>query len=473
MTSGSRSRGHASRRFAQAGVYISSVDASPRTAVLTFLCAAIVCGIAWSIAVPPFAGPDEGSHFSRAWWVSEGHALALRDGHRVGYILPADIIGLPEAHLPKPKVDPAMIRRSLHAPPAHGERVFVHDPNHAIASVVIYLPQGLGIAIGRAFGASPVLCAYLGRILNLLAGIALIAWAVRLMPSYRWLLILVALTPMQNYLRVTLSGDVCTMALAYVFIALVARALFLDEPLSPRLWALITIFGGLLCLTKVTYIPLAMLPLAVPHERFASKAAAWRARLLQLGVAIVFAFVSSRIASYYWEPFRPDVPAPSAQFAYIFSHPLAFLRVLFDEHVLRAKWYVVSMIGDLGSGEFIVVLPKLLIAFYLFGLVALLIADTSARVRVAPLQRVWFALMCAGSALAVALAIYTTWNLVGENRIHGLQGRYYLPFVPAAAFVLHRAANGLAQRWRMAVAIAVVAIANAVALQRVFAQWYP
>ena len=455
-------------------MYISGVDPSPRAAVLTFLIASAVCGVLYAIVIPPFAGPDEKSHFLRAWWVSEGHVLALRDGHRVGFMLPADVVNIREPFAASSTVDRADIRAGLRAPAAHEPRIFHHDPDHAIASVFPYIPQGLGIALGRAFGVSPLLCACFGRWMNLLAGIALTAFAVWLLPAYRWLLIVLALTPMSNYLRVTLSGDVVTIALSYLFIALAARALFLDDGLvSPRLWAAITIAGGLLCLTKVTYIPLAMLPLAVPSRRFASAAAAWRARAIQAGIALAAAFVSSRIASYYWEPFRDDVTAPREQFAYILGHPLAFLKVLYLEHVVHARWYLISMIGDLGSGEFIVVLPKLLVLFCLLAMLALLILDTNPQVHVTPLQRVYTAILCAGSTFAIALAVYTTWNFVGADHIDGLQGRYYLPFVPAAAFIVHRAVNGLAQRWRMAMTIAVVAIVNAVALKVIANQWYP
>jgi uncharacterized membrane protein len=449
------------------------VDPAPRAAVLTFVIASAVCGVLYAIAVPPFAGPDEKSHFLRAWWVSEGHALALRDGHRVGFMLPADVVNIREPFAASTTVHRADIRAGLRAPAAHEPRIFHHDPDHAIASALPYIPQGLGIALGRAFGVSPLRCAYFGRWMNLIAGIALIAFAVWLLPAYRWLLIVVALTPMSNYLRVTLSGDVVTIALSYLFIALAARALFLDEGLvSPRLWMAITIAGGLLCLTKVTYIPLAMLPLAVPSRRFSSAAAAWRARAIQAGVALAAAFVSSRIASYYWEPFRDDVTAPREQFAYILGHPLAFLKVLYLEHVVHARWYLISMIGDLGSGEFIVVLPKLLVLFCLLAMLALLILDTNPRLHVTPPQRVCTAILCAGSTFAIALAVYTTWNFVGADHIDGLQGRYYLPFVPAAAFIVHRAVKGLAQRWRMAITIAAVAIVNAVALKVIVNQWY-
>lgn len=304
----------------------------------TFVVAASLLGLIYLAVIPPFSGPDESSHFDRAWWVSEGHLLALRDGANVGYVLPYDLILLYERFRPKPTVNPADVAAALHAPPAGAREIFVHDPGHAVASVLLYVPQGIGIAFGRALRFSPVLCAYAGRLLNLAAGTVLIALAIRFMPAQRWLMFALALTPMSIYLRSSLSGDVLTIALAFLFTALVARLLFLDdEPLTARRWIAITLLGAAICLTKVTYIPLAALPLIAPQKRFGSAAAAWRARAIYVAIAVVAAAISSRIASYYWAPFNALAPHPSEQMRFIAAHPPSFAKALFDEYVIRAK----------------------------------------------------------------------------------------------------------------------------------------
>ena len=441
-----------------------------RRPVWTFVIAALIFGTLYAVIVPPFSAPDEPSHFARSWNTSRGHVFARREGAEVGYFVPREVASL-ESRFPIPNLDVRRIVTALHEPPPGPDTVFRPYSGHAVAPVILYMAQGAGIALARGAGGSPLLSFYFGRFFNLIAGIVLIAFAIRMIPSYRWLMTLIALTPMANYIRGSMSGDVVTLGIAFLFTAVVARALFVEEPVTAARWTAITLLAACLCLTKVVYIPMAMLPLVVPQRRFSSAAAAWRARAILAAASLAAAAVASRIATYFWAPFRAGVTTPGAQVHFILTHPQTFATILFDEYVLRAKWYLISMVGDLGAGDFTVVLPKILVVFYFGCLIALIVIDTSARLRILPLQRIWFAFLCAGTAFAIAFAIYTTWNPVGWPRIDGLQGRYYLPLLPAAAFAVHRVSDGIAERWRMAITVTAVVLANAVAIHLIVTGW--
>src|SRR3954451_2867638 len=439
----------------------------------TFAVAALVSGILFIVVMPPFAAPDEWSHFIRAWNVSKGHLGAVRQGADVGSYVPGDLPPTLAPTILNPVANPELIRRALHTPPHNVADVFVPNSLHSWAAPVSYIPQAVGIALGRAAGSPYLVDFYLGRFVNLVASIALIMAAVRLFPSYRWLVVLIALTPMSTHLRASMSSDALTNGIAFLFIAFVARACFTDENLTPARWFAITLLAALLCLTRITYLPVAILPLAVPASRFGGAASAWRSRIVLSMVVLAAAIGSSRIATYYWAPYRADVTAPRDQLTFIFGHPAAFLHVLCFEHVVHAKWYLISMIGDLGSGLWSLPLPKLVVLIYWAIFVAFLIADTNRDVRVTPFQRFFFAFLCAGATFAVALALYLTWNLVGADHIDGLQGRYYIPFIPAAAFIVHRRADGLPQRWRIGITIAAVAVTTCIAAHAAVLKWYP
>jgi uncharacterized membrane protein len=130
------------------------------------------------------------------------------------------------------------------------------------------------------------------------------------------------------------------------------------------------------------------------------------------------------------------------------------------------------MIGDLAWGTWSVPLPRSLVIIYYAAIILFLIGDTNRTAQVTPLQRFYFALLCAGATFAVALAIYLTWNLVGADHIDGLQGRYYIPFIPAAAFIVHRRANGLPQRWRLGVTALIVALTVGISAHVAVINWY-
>jgi uncharacterized membrane protein len=446
----------------------------PSAPVWTFAIAGLICGILYAIVTPPFGAPDERSHFLRAWYVSEGHLGAARRNADVGVMVPPDVRTIGESLRMHPMADPGKIRSALHAPPAQSDLEFKENSLHAYASPVAYVQQALGIAVGRAIGVSPLLCFYLGRFTNVIASVLLIALAIRIFPAYRWLVALIALTPMANHLRGSLSLDATTMGICFLFLALVTRLLFFEQgKVRWRIWMVITVLAGLVCLTKINYAPVAALPLLTPDSRFRDRAAAWGARLMHLAV-ILLAFLSATlIATRNWTGFRPGVSNPQMQVKFILGHPLPFAKVLWLEHVIHGKWYLISMVGDIGTGYSIVHLPKILIVVYFLGIVALLAGDTNERVSVSTLHRLCLAAVCAASTLAIALAIYTTWNRVRWDRIDGLQGRYYLPFIPAAFFIFHHSARGFHERLRMLLVVVLIVCSTVVALNNMVHTWYP
>jgi len=87
-----------------------------------------------------------------------------------------------------------------------------------------YLPQAVGIGLGRLLGASPLTCFYLARLGNLLAAVALLFFAIRLAPFGKQLFMLVGLLPMTMFELASLSCDALTISGAMFFTALLLWA---------------------------------------------------------------------------------------------------------------------------------------------------------------------------------------------------------------------------------------------------------
>lgn len=466
------STSHPSDQMARTGVrMLASEGCVPAQ---FFAVCALACGLVFVAMIPPFKAPDEAGHFVRAWYVSTGHFGAIRRGADVGFELPTEVVALSDLFDSKPMAALAVTRENLTAAKRGGKTLFTRESSHAGPSPVAYIPQAIGIALGRAAGWSPLGCFYAGRLGNLLVGVLLISMAVSVLPSYRWLCVLIALSPMSNHLRGSLSYDVATNGIAWLFLGLLSATLFAAgrEKVAAGRWMAICILGFLLPLTKIVYAPLAFLPMLLVHKTRLVKP--WRARMVQALSALLGAAIAARAATFYWAPYRTDVLIdPSRQLGWILGHPMAFAKVLELEFVTHAKWYLISMVGDLGAGGYTVVLPKWSVAAYLGGILVLLLLDTRSDVDVTLPQRAGLLVAAAGSAFGIALALYTTWCPVGNPVIDGLQGRYFLPIAPAAAFAFHRAARGFHKRWRQLTTAALVIIVNLVAIQQAVMRWYP
>lgn len=153
-----------------------------------YLITAIIGGALMVVLSPPFQAPDEQNHFFRAQTLSEGYLLAQRQPAKVGAPMRAAIfewVVTVQGDLPfhpdkKQTIEALTALRDIRADDP--SMVFVDFRNSALYSPLAYLPQSVGLGIGRALRL-PILDAYyLGRLLNLMMSVALCYWTARRLP---------------------------------------------------------------------------------------------------------------------------------------------------------------------------------------------------------------------------------------------------------------------------------------------------
>jgi uncharacterized membrane protein len=434
-----------------------------------FLAAGLVAGMVYLLVFPPLSVADEPGHFYRAFAVSGFDALPHRRGPAIGAELPLSLttlvpeLGVGEALLahPEHRVDPERLRAAWRRPLEPRRRGFVEFPGPAQYPFVVYLPQALGIAGGRLFGAGPLLLVYLARLSNLLISTAITGLALRLTPVGRWPLAALALTPMAVSSRASASADALTTALA--FLALAAVAALAWGPEGRRGWRLLVGAGVGLALTKLPYALLLGSLAVVPRERL-ELPRRWRSRsFAALVLLAALAFAAWQAASFGGHA-RPEAGlAFDRQVRDTLAEPLRFARLVAGHYLEHADRYVAQLVG-IQLGWLDVRLPTGLIWGYLLAVLALLLWTGEADIGVAAWQRCLLAAMVVVLAVAIAASQYATWTPYRAPAIEGPQGRYFLPAAPLVVFALHRRGRLPGAGWRLAVGLAALyAAATAIA----------
>lgn len=405
------------------------------------LAAGLLYGLGVAAVTPPFQVPDEPAHFYRAYRVSEGRLDLIPIPGRAGADLPVSIQRVATAlrddipfHEEK-KVAPGLVLAAFRVPLEPSRRSLAWFGNSLQFPFVPYVPQALGIALGRAFGAPPLVLLYLARLANLIAGTLMVVFAVRRLPAFQWFAVMVALTPMAVFLRASASADVTSTGAAFLLAAGVAQLAWgEDAAVRRRDLVLLTASAAVLCASKAVYFPLAFLPVLIPASRFPRGR---RAAFLLLHLAVSLALAAWGIAaSRAVGTIRFDVAAdPSRQIHDALAHPLSLLRIVASDYLVHAPRYLGQFVGQLGWLDTKLPIPFLLT--YLAVLAALVLVDTNPRLEVQPWQR-W---IVAGLTLSVLLLIsasqYAAWTPYGAQHVEGLQGRYFIPLVPAAVWLFH------------------------------------
>jgi uncharacterized membrane protein len=405
------------------------------------LVAGLIFGLGLAVVTPPFQAPDEPSHFYRAYRVSEGRLDLIPPPQGTGVDLPesvsrigAVLVGDLPFH-PERKADPGKIRALLRLPLEPDRRVPAWFPNTLQYPFVPYVPQALGIALGRLFGAPPLVLLYLARLGNLIAGTLMVAFAVRRLPGFQWLAAMVALTPMALFLRASASADVTSAGAAFLLVGTAARLAWGPGQARRSDLVLLAASTAVLCASKAAYFPLAFLAFLIPAARFPQGR---RAGFLTIQTVLSFAVTAYAIAvSRMAGVIRMDAPGvdPSRQIRDSLADPLGFLAVVVTDYATHAHRYAGQLVGKLGWLDTKLPMPFLLA--YLAVLLGLLFVDANPRIEVRPWQRAFIAAMTLTLLVLISASQYAVWTPYGAKYIQGLQGRYFYPLVPAAVWALH------------------------------------
>lgn len=388
-----------------------------------FLILAIPLGLFYLFVIPVGRVADEPSHFLRAYEVSRGGFISETSEDGGGRELSA-------------RLEEAINNDSTsyrdYAPKfnivesGEDEKPFVNFYNTSIYFFTCYLPQAIGIFIGNLFGAPILICAYLGRLCNLLFFILVVFFSIKKSPVLKSAIFFVSLIPMTLHQAASLSSDVMTYATAVGLFAFVLYHLFdkSKKCLTVKDYVIMCLLCVFLGMCKYAYLPLCLLILLIPAEKFkCKKNKYWTIGLLAGGIIILNIVWFFLTRNFFHQ--REGVDAV-LQLKYVLGHPLGFISALFDLIFKKGCSIVETMFGsslewlDVGIGNLPILI--IIIAFCIF-------VYRHKNITISPTLKylsVFIVLIITTMFIGIE---YLTWTPVGAGYVDGIQGRYFLPFL--------------------------------------------
>lgn len=409
------------------GMLALLLRASPPGAAGGFALCLAVIGPLYLFAITPYSVPDEKFHYISA--LRESHFFEESPTCGGDYLF---LDGAVE-HLNHP-VSYANLARYFRNPPPEGWRTPLPERP---ANRLRHLPQCVGILVGRAFDANELQLFYLGRLFALAFYAAVMLAAIRLTPDFRMPLAVIALLPVALQQAASHSYDVMAVSVALLLFALLRRALSGEGTVPWREWLALCACVWIGTAVKWVSVPYLPLLFAVPAARLGNG----RDRTLRrLAVAAAFLIPAGLLACDALSNVFPEgaVDLRKPTILHFLTHPVEFLRLLANTIAWRLPVLVQGLFGGSLSG-----LNLHAPLFAQAGFAALLcVAVRSARQtapagcgrRVRRAAAAGFALLTVG----VVLTMYFAWTKIGDDHIHGLQARYWVPVLPLLVLLLAR-----------------------------------
>ncbi len=291
-----------------------------------------------------------------------------------------------------------------------------------------YIGPAAGLWLGEILQLNLPIRFILGRIGGLLMYTLIMYYAVKQMNSGKMLLILLGLAPICLYFSVCYSYDAWMMAFTCLSFATFFGALQRpEEKLSAR--ECVIILGAMmigLC-PKMPYIPLMLLFLLMPREKFADSC---QRRNFILGIfgCMAFAFAYTLVTSFGIADVA-DVRGGGeisgiGQIGFILQNPLEYANILrnFSREYFRfpqSQGYL-SSFAHKGETEIYLLL--------LAAMAAAAVTDSRGRIFCGKknLRRIPGTVILYGVVLLIATTMYLSFTAVGADRIEGCQQRYML-----------------------------------------------
>ncbi len=418
-----------------------------------FLIIALLLGVGMCFLIPPGAGFDEVTHMARVWEISSG---TLIPNQRLGK----------GPYLPLAFTEVAYRNRFFNTPLESDYwakfankrinwNVFTDHITRAVYFPLMYMPQAFVVGLlGRVLDA-PVLWMYsLSRLINVFIYALLGYFAIRVVPFGKWLLALMALTPMAIFQAGTISSDPFSDGASLLFIGWVLALAWRGCTLSWKQTGITLGVTALLLAGKPGTVFLLLLLVLLPWRETPAR----RVWVLLGGTAALFALEAVGWNILIYQNYYANVPGygASPQLGFILEHPLTFLGTFFNDLWIHGRSYLTEWIGiyAYNTGR----VPGLVYPLFglLIGAVGLLEPAPDQTLTpeglMGPTRR-WkqiravLLITFVFGYLFTVIGMYLTTNRTGSPFIEGVQGRYFLIVFPLLYLALIGLQPRLAKRF--------------------------
>ncbi len=292
-----------------------------------------------------------------------------------------------------------------------------------------YLPQIIGVTIGKILGLGTVPMLYLARILTIIAYIAGCLHAVRTAPVGKVIFASTALLPSALMAGCSITYDAMVLISTLCFTASILRARHEPENraalIETAVWAVVigSVKGG----GYLILLPLIILLFTGDFSKSAKKAAP----ILAAGLlsALIFDVLLSAGGLFQ----LGGTAAGKLSFSYAITHPLNYLDLMLRSYATFANSLSFGIGGSRMGWAEKDVIPDIMIAGLLVSAGVMSVFEKDRFSFTKRDRNVFLGI--------IALIVFTmpamllSWTSAGSDMIMGLQGRYFLPVLPLIFFV--------------------------------------
>lgn len=402
-------------------------------------------GVFMIFTTPPFQIPDGFNHLFKAYQISTGQFLPVKENDRLGGYIPEAFVKFSDPFRDIPwysssKTSISEILNTSSIKLNEDDKVFVDFPNTALYSPISYIPHSFSIFLLKKLSMPPFFIYYLTRLFVFLLWIFLFSLGIRMLPTFKWFFVFLGLLPMSVYINMSFSADVVTNLLSFLLLSFILKIRSLSVKHTKRDIYIILALVVFLASSKIVYAPLALLVLLIPKSSFRNKKQQFFECSLIIVSSVLISFSWSLIANNYYTPYDSYNPAfrdgitlmscsnAAKQIEFILNNGFYIFETLGNSFVASFEMFSKGYIGTFGWLD--AHLPVWLIIVTYAGLILFLLTSKEKSFMFSTKQRIILNSILFVVVLLLYLTLHLSWSCVGSTVNGTMQGRYLIPVLP-------------------------------------------
>lgn len=315
--------------------------------------------------------------------------------------------------------------------------------NIKLYSPIQYIPQVVGVTIGRVLSDNIVVIGMCGRITGYIFWIVLCAISIKLVPNKKTFFLILCLLPVNIFSAICISGDTVTNAVCTLFISLIYRKVYLKEKINKKEKTILLILCCMIALCKIVYLPFVAIVLLLKEENFENKKSFKKFIIRTITLSIIVGFSWLVVGSM---NLANSNSASGEQLKFILNNPFEYCMIIMRTLTQKGAQYIYQLCtGDeLMCHAKTTVYPIVSYIISICLLMSLFVNEKKEELQINALRRVWVGLIMFGTSILIVTAIYIQWTSlagigkVGNEIILGIQGRYFIPIFVLSIFILNK-----------------------------------
>ncbi len=401
-----------------------------------FLILGLIFGLKMVFVNPPWQTNDEDRHFFNAYNLSEGHLGPQQKDSACGFTLPitlwTTIVSFQSIHFnDQNRLSHAKISDIENQDIDRTQSKFIALPTCKLIPFP-YIPAAIMMKVGGVFKSSAVWLCWWGRIGSLFAYLGIIFLAIKKLPAFKPILLMIALSPMALFQGASVSYDSLSMAFLFLFFSFIIAYYFQETKITFRQVMILFLVAFAQRFSKDGYFLMFFSFAFIPVSKFENK----RLYLFTFGLMLIASFLPSQLWLLYLNHLHLP-PEPPLQKDYLLDlsknlhfhlqEPLYSVKLILLNILQQGQLLIHGSLGRFGYSYSRLPFPMML--FLLLSMIYVVMSEKINGVMTIRF-RLPIVMLALLNCLAIMILFFLSGTPIGGHLIHGLQGRYFTPLLP-------------------------------------------